>query len=138
MMDKTTFLFNYGTTKAEDSYILDYIHGNSLIFGNKRERHLNEDNKCYFCQTHYDNRHHQLFECEEVQDETHKAFKEKLGCERNDLVEVLGSKRSEGKHITFVERVKFLKGQHEFLIEELKNLKSCKRRGQNQLTTQQA
>ena len=98
--------------------------------------HLHEENRCYFCQQRYDSRYHQLFECKEVQDDTHKAFKDKIGSEKNDLVEVIGSKRSEGKHISFIERVKFLKGQHEFVKEEQEIFRSYQRRRQNPLPAQ--
>ena len=118
IVDKNNFLFNHGTTKAEDSYILDYIHGNSLIFGNTRATHLDEENKCYFCQEKYDSRQHQLLDCKEVEDNSHRTFESCIRDKKNYLLDVLSSDRKEGKQTAFIERVKFLKGQHEFLIEE--------------------
>ena len=74
LLNKNSFLFNHNTSKEEDSFILDYIHGNSLIFGNNRNRHLGEENVCSFCNETQDGRVHQLSECKEVQDETHQAY----------------------------------------------------------------
>ena len=118
ILDKNNFLFNYGTTKAEDSYIFDYIHGNSLIFGNSRATHLGEENKCLFCQEKYDSQQHQLLECKEVEDDSHSMFQSCIRSNKKYLLEVLSSNRYEAKQTAFIERVKFLKGQHEFLIEE--------------------
>ena len=46
-LDKSSFLFNNKTSKKEDSYIMDFIHGNSPLFGNCRRMGVDEG-KCYF------------------------------------------------------------------------------------------
>ena len=122
-LNKDNFLFNYNTTKAEDSYLLDYIHGNSFLFANTRGNLLGEENKCSFCQENFDNRQHQLLECKEVQDDSHRVFDKCIKNHKKYLLEVLSSNKSEGKQVAFINRVRFLKGQHEFLLEQEQNRK---------------
>ena len=81
----TTHLLGY------KRFILDYIHGNSLIFGNNRNRHLGEENVCSFCNETQDGRVHQLSECKEVQDETHQAYIISIKDHQNYIVEILSS-----------------------------------------------
>ena len=116
LLNKNNFLFNHNTSKDEDSFILDYIHGNSLIFGNNRNRHLGEENVCSFCNETQDGRVHQLSECKKVQDETHQAYIISIKDHQNYIVEILSSDEKD-KQTAFINRVKFLKGQHEFLLE---------------------
>ena len=47
---------------------MDFIHGNSPLFGNCRRRMGVDEGKCYFCQSMEDNPLHQFFVCKEVQD----------------------------------------------------------------------
>ena len=49
---------------------MDFIHGNSPLFGNCRRRMGVDEGKCYFCQSMEDNTLHQLFVCKEEQDST--------------------------------------------------------------------
>ena len=53
ILSKENSLFNFNTTKEEDSFLLDFIHGNSLIFGNRRKTMLGDDMLalCFFCIT---------------------------------------------------------------------------------------
>ena len=116
LLNKNNFLFNHNTSKEEDSFILDYIHGNSLIFGHNRHKHLGEENVCSFCNETQDGRVHQLSECKEVQDETYQAYTRSIEDHQNYIIEILSSDEKE-KQTAFIDRVKFLKGQHEFLLE---------------------
>ena len=43
LLNKNNFLFNHNTSKEEDSFILDYFHGNSFIFPHNRHGHLGEE-----------------------------------------------------------------------------------------------
>ena len=71
-LDKNNFLFNHRTTKKEDSHIMDFIHGNSPLFGNCRKRMgITNEDKCDFCQQFWDSPSHQLFWCKELQDQSH-------------------------------------------------------------------
>ena len=78
LLNKHNYLFNYSTTKMEDSLIMDYIHGNSLLFGTvSRKLDEREDGKCYFCNTlAVDDPAHQMLECEEVKDVTYNDLKQ--------------------------------------------------------------
>ena len=113
LLNKNNFLFNHGTSKEEDRFILDYIHGNSLIFGHNRHRHSGEENVCSFCNETHDDRVHQLSESKEVQNETYQAYTKSIEDQQNYIVEILSSDEKE-KQTAFIDRVKFLKEQHEY------------------------
>lgn len=115
--DKTTFLFNHRTSKREDSHILDFIHGNSLLFGKSRKSVLLEEDICYFCQQPGDGPIHQLFNCEEVKDESYYRLMEAIQNPKEYVNELLLPMNKDVQPL-FIDRVKFLLGQHDF-IEEL-------------------
>ena len=115
-LDKTNFLFDHNTSKREDSHILDYIHGNSLLFGRCRKAVIRESDTCYFCQRQEDGPLHQLFFCEEVQDSTHNQLMEVVENPDNYIEEVL-LPHNRDIQMLFINRVKFLIGQHDFLEE---------------------
>ena len=119
--DRKDFLFNHGTSKREDSFILDYIHGNSLLFGNCRKRMQLGEDRCYFCQKEEDGPFHQLFMCEDVQDSTHSKLISVIQNPLNYVQEVLIPNNQEVQ-FQFIERIRFLMGQHD-LVEELEKLK---------------
>ena len=50
-LDKANNVFKLCTTKKEDSYIMDFLHENSVIFGQVRAAVLNDPNEnyCPFC-----------------------------------------------------------------------------------------
>jgi hypothetical protein len=118
--DRKDFVFNNGTTKREDSFILDYIHGNSLLFGNCRKRMQLGEDRCYFCQNQEDGPLHQLFRCGEVQDSTHSKLMGVIQDPQNYVQEVL-LPNSQEVQILFIERIRFLMGQHD-LVEEMDQL----------------
>jgi len=115
-LERSKFLFNNKTTKREDSYLLDFIHGNSYLFGNCRKRMNFEDHRCYFCQEEDNGPTHQLFFCKEVQDTTHTQLTEVIKNPYDYIQEVLISDNKEVQQ-AFINRVKFLIGQHDFLDE---------------------
>lgn len=121
-LDKSTFLFKHGTSKREDSHVLDYIHGNSLLFGNCRMRmNMEDDSACYFCQEQDDGPIHQLFYCKEVQDSTHADLINAIQNPQDYIQEILlpGNRNTQR---AFINRVKFLMGQHDFREESEKEL----------------
>ena len=119
LLNKHNYLFNYSTTKMEDSFIMDYIHGNSLLFGTvRRKLDEREDGKCYFCNTlAVDDPAHQMLECEEVKDVTYNDLKHHI-IDINTLVQDVIVPNSKIVQSSYINRVKFLKGQHESLDEE--------------------
>ena len=118
-LSKNNFVFNYGTKKELDSYIQDYIHGNSLIFGNIRSSTSNrkESKLCYFCNKEIDSPVHQLLLCTEVAEVTQCNLLRNISSQNEFLKEILFSSSDE-LHKTFIERVQFLKGQHESVIND--------------------
>ena len=74
LLNQANSIIAHSTTKKEDSFILDYIHGNSLIFGKCRRNAFQEENCCYFCDYDDDSAEHQLFYCDELQDNAHVDF----------------------------------------------------------------
>ena len=118
-LNKNNFVFNYGTKKELDSYIQDYIHGNSLIFGNIRSSTSNrkESKLCYFCNKEIDSPVHQLLLCTEVAEVTQCNLLRNISSQNEFLKEILFSSSDE-LHKTFIERVQFLKGQHESVIND--------------------
>ena len=115
-LDKSSFLFNNKTTKKEDSYIMDFIHGNSPLFGNCRRRMGVDEGKCYFCQSMEDSPLHQLFVCKEVQDSTFDDLLEVITDPSSYVTEVLLPKNQIIQQ-RFIERIRFLIDQHEFIYE---------------------
>ena len=54
---------------------MDYIHGSSPLFGNTlKVMGLSIEDGCNYCTHSGDSPEHQLLECKEVQDMTHKEF----------------------------------------------------------------
>ena len=116
VLNKNNFIFNHNTTKAEDSYIMDYLHGSSAIFGNTRSS-IDKDaslDVCYFCNNPGDSPEHQLLSCREVEEHTHSKLKNSLqnGCNYvEEIVEYAELQKP------FIKRIVFLKGQHEFILD---------------------
>ena len=116
-MDKNNFLFNHKTTKKEDSHIMDFIHGNSPLFGNCRKRmSITNEDKCDFCQQFWDSPLHQLFWCKELQDQSHTNLMEVITNPESYVTEVLLPKDKNVQQ-RFIERIRFLIDQHDFVYE---------------------
>ena len=116
-LNKNNFLFNHSTTKKQDSMIMDYVHGSSLIFGNIRQTVCRaKDSKCYFCHEDYDTPEHQLLNCPEVKDETYSQLCELMNTSQGYLSQIL---LPTNRHVQlgFIKRIIFLLGQHEFVEE---------------------
>ena len=117
LLNKNNLIFNHNTSKEQDSYLLDYIHGNSYIFGNiRRSRGKFEMGgaNCYFCQSQKDSPWHQLYQCKELKDMTHGELKTVI----HESTEVgLFALESLSQEV-LIKRVTFLMGQHKFLQEE--------------------
>ena len=110
ILDKNNFLFNHNTTKGEDSYIMDYMHGSSLIFGNIRstiDKDMEED-FCYFCNNTNDSQGHQLLGCTEVADLTHDKLQQQIDGTQQYVEEIVLPKDKTLQRI-FIERIIFLK-----------------------------
>ena len=78
-----------------------------------------DEGKCQFCQSMEDNSLLQLFVCKEVQDSTFDDLLEVITNPLSYVTEVLLPKN----HIIqqrFIERIRFLINQHEFINELLK------------------
>ena len=116
-LDKNNFLFNHRTTKKEDSHIMDFIHGNSPLFGNCRKRMgITTEDKCDFCQQSWDSPSHQLFWCKELQDQSHTNLMEVITNPETYVTEVLFPKKKSVQQ-RFIERIRFLIDQHELVYE---------------------
>ena len=116
------FLFSHNTTKGLDSFIMDYIHGNSLIFGNVRAsvQRTAVPTVCYFCNTEVDSAQHQLEYCTEVKDHTHEELLLQLNTPSasGNLLKDLIFPLDDRIQLAFINRIAFLKDQHNYLIEE--------------------
>ena len=75
-----------------------------------------DDHRCYFCQEEDNGPIHQLFLCGEVQDTTHTQLTEVIKNPYDYIQEVLISDNKEVQQ-AFINSVKFLIGQHDFLDE---------------------
>ena len=116
VLDKNNFIFNNNTTKAEDSYIMDYLLGSSDIFGSTRSS-IDRDaslNVCYFCNNPGDTPEHQLLNCSEVEEHTHSNLKNLLQNDCNYVEEIVENVELQKP---FIDRIVFLKGQHEFILD---------------------
>ena len=114
------FLFNHNTTKGLDSYMMDYIHGNSFIFGNVRAS-ISKGEKpstCYFCNTETDSATHQIEQCTEVEENTHRELLTQLNSPgaSGNIIKDLIFPLNDRVQLAFIERIDFLKGQHEHVI----------------------
>ena len=119
-LNKDNSLFRFESKKRTDSFIMDYIHGSSFIFGNIRG--LEDGNKlCYFCNSMEDSPEHQLVECKEIQDDTHKQLVDSCmtsGHIGEILCNILAPHDSANQiQKSFIERVAFLMEQHDFMEE---------------------
>ena len=120
-------IFNYNTNKQEDSYLMDFLHGNSLIFGASRYAVTKDNNEdiCIFCKNKNDTAAHQLVKCPKFN--CHDSYKnlfneleqakdsEEITCERYVPCILI----SKGKlPQAFIERVRFLITQHKIYEEK--------------------
>ena len=121
LLGKKNFVFRHGTNKELDSRMLDFIHGSSPIFGNTRKiMGISQNNRCYFCEHPRDNAEHQLIHCEEVQDDTHYNFQAAMnGSETHSYLEEILIPKNDSIQRNFIERVEFLWGQHQHLMDLL-------------------
>jgi len=121
-LNGSNFLFGYNTTKGLDSYLMDFIHGNSLIFGNARASVSNgeECSTCDFCNTETDSAIHQISHCTELMDETHgeltSHLNNQLGHATSNLIKELIFPMNNQIQLAFIKRIDFLKGQHESIL----------------------
>ena len=123
LLNHRNSLFNHDTTKKEDSFVLDFIHGNSLIFGKSRKAVLNQVNSnCYFCNTEGDSAEHQLFFCDSLKDKTHDDFLQIIESPTLYLNQVIAPNIKEWlNQSNFIKRVKYLMTQHEQYIAAKQN-----------------
>ena len=112
-------LFRFETCKGLDSSLMDYIHGNCLTFGNVRASVSRgaESNVCYFCNAAADSPTHQLLQCEEVADNTQSNLCRETAAQEEKLLKELLFPTNNSTQRRFIERVSFLKDQHEFIAE---------------------
>ena len=108
-------LFNNGTTRKNDSYLCDYMHGNSLIFGKKPKKGIKSKAMCKFCTNTTDSAAHQLFYCEELKDESRDLLINELNNIDNYQAEVLIPFNDNTVQNTFIKRVIYLQSRHEEL-----------------------
>ena len=111
---KENFIFNHNTSKDEDSFIMDYIHGNSSIFGKRQLEDASPNtSNCHFCGKFWkDNTPgHQLFRCSKVMDKTQSNLNNTIKSEENYLEEVLTADEKK-VHTCFIKRVQYLMMQH--------------------------
>jgi len=101
---------------------MDFIHGNSLIFGNARASVSNgeECSTCDFCNTETDSAIHQISHCTELMDETHgeltSHLNNQLGHATSNLIKELIFPMNNQIQLAFIKRIDFLKGQHESIL----------------------
>ena len=75
----------------------------------------NED-KCDFCHQFWDSPLHQLFWCKELQDQSHTKLMEVITNPESYVTEVLFPKDKNVQQ-RFIERIRFLIDQHDFVYE---------------------
>ena len=116
-------LFNHGTSKKEDSIIMDYLHGNSLLFGRNRYTITGDESEkhCVFCDCPIDTPKHQLLECNKLADSTQYAFASSMINSRySDYIqEVLVPTDKKIQNI-FIERIRFMVPK-----QDSYNIKAC-------------
>ena len=110
-LDKENFLFSFNTTKAEDSIIMDFIHTNSSIFGNTRQRlNLTTSATCEFCNIMPDSPEHQLFNCSHTKSSTRDDLDDYFPKElQQDYVPTVLTSKDKKLQETFIKQVIFLK-----------------------------
>ena len=118
-LTKHNSIFNFNTSKKEDSYIMDYLHGNSVIFGHSKavvSNDLSED-ICPFCSNNGDTAHHQLYECEGTKDHTYKQLITALQNDKLDYMTINSGRiivpKSKNLQHAFITRIQSLMNQHE-------------------------
>ena len=115
---KDHWIFNNNTTRRSDSYLLDFLHGNSLIFGNVRKRvNDQETDTCQFCKKQQDSAVHQLFYCGYLEDETREELMDKIQNLESYQEDILFP---EDKQIlyAFIRRIAYIEEKHESFQEE--------------------
>ena len=117
ILDKTNNIFNYNTTKREDSFILDFVHGSSFLFGNCRKTVLDEDSDCYFCAISTDSPEHQLLHCSELAEYTQQQLLKHLSSQSHYIEEIIAPMKQEIQK-AFIDRVRFLIVQHDINHEQ--------------------
>ena len=116
-LNKLNNIFNFNTTKREDSYILDFIHGNSYLFGQCRKRIPQNNTSCWFCFSSADSAEHQILHCKKLIEQTHKNLLNILITPSHYREEILAPTRDDIQPI-FIERVRFLIQQHDAIETE--------------------
>ena len=111
LLVNTNSIFNYNTSKQEDSYILDFIHGNSVIFGSGRKVMLGKESICYFCNKKKDCPEHQLMYCKALGDQSQKDLVTSVNSMAELMTEVLASKNKD-LHVKYINRIKDLICHH--------------------------
>ena len=126
LLDQSNSIFNYSTTKKEDSYICDFLHGNSLIFGNCRRKVLDESDDCYLCTEQSDSSEHQLFHCSRIIDEHNgqEDLANGLLNVRNYLNLVIAPNRPNiQQQKLFIDKVKLILKYHDsILVDKMQHL----------------
>ena len=125
ILDQSNSLFNHNTTKKEDSFVLDFVHGNSLIFGKCRKAVLQEEDVCYFCNRCGDSAEHQLFFCSVLQDDAHKYLTRAIKSSSMYLTNIIvPNTKQKLNQILFIKRVKNLIALHEKVTNDQQHQKS--------------
>ena len=121
VLDKSNSIFNYSTTKKEDSYICDFIHGNSLIFGKCRKTVLDESDSYYLFNKQGDSAEHQLFHCSRIIDEHHKDFTNTFAEPLNYLNDVIAPNKdnSQQQKLFLKDKVKLILKHHDTILDEI-------------------
>ena len=123
LLNNHNFLFRFNSDKRTDSFTMDFIHGNSNIFGHIREEE--EARKlCLFCNMRESKPEHQLIECPEVQDNSYQQLISSWASQHQGaglMTDILAPEVGNSKlQNAFVKRVKFIIEQHDS-IECLNN-----------------
>ena len=116
LLDNHNFLFRFNSDKRTDSFTMDFIHGNSNIFGHIREEE--EARKlCLFCNMRESKPEHQLIECPEVQDNSYQQLISSWASQHQGaglMTDILAPEVDNSKlQNAFVKRVKFIIEQHD-------------------------
>ena len=116
LLNNHNFLFRFNSDKRTDSFTMDFIHGNSNIFGHIREE---EEAKkiCLFCNMRESKPEHQLIECPEVQDNSYDQLISSWASQHQGaglMTDILVPEASNSKlQSAFVKRIKFIIEQHD-------------------------
>ena len=114
LLNQKSSIIHHSKTKKEDSFVLDYIHGNSVIFGKCRMNAFQEQECCYFCYENCDSAEHQLLHCDELKDSNYAQFLSHFPPASKYWIKLIAPKSNDSdEQKIFIDKVKYLIQKHD-------------------------